>query len=271
MDVRPDVRQEATAGRAPRDHFGRRSPLIGRNRRRDSRRVAPHAVNHPRRERIQKVQAHEVEARRALDDARAMLWLTVGPEHRQVNPGETAVKSGAPDDVGHLQHTPVLEHGATVPYARHAPDPLHPRSAEVGGLLTDERRALGNHLRPRLPTHQRAHRQYPVEHHPHDEPSEKQPRREPVHLERNLAGVATRHPDGVLPGQLHRNLRSRVSGASDEHAARRRAERDSDNRSSAAERFPAASPQQAPAPGAFDSSPSPPPPASPRAPARPPR
>lgn len=61
---------------------------------------------------MREVQAHEVEARNALDCTAAMHRHTVRAEYRQIDPIKARMKAGAPEDIGHPQG-PVIMTPAT--------------------------------------------------------------------------------------------------------------------------------------------------------------
>lgn len=54
--------------------------------------------------RILELETHEVETGHGLDDAPVVIHVTVTVEDRQVDPGESRLEPGAPDDVGRVEN-----------------------------------------------------------------------------------------------------------------------------------------------------------------------
>src|SRR5215469_6962879 len=58
-------------------------------------RIPAYTVDHRRGQRMQKMQAHEVQSRLTLDQAAAVHRLTVWCEDRKIDPVESGIKAGA--------------------------------------------------------------------------------------------------------------------------------------------------------------------------------
>ena len=75
--------------------------------------VPPDAADVLGRERVEEVEADEVEAR--LGRHAALVYRSpVDVEHGHVDPAEVLAKAGAPDHVRDVQHPPILQHGTPV-------------------------------------------------------------------------------------------------------------------------------------------------------------
>src|SRR6266542_2254116 len=150
--------------------------------------VPPDAVDHRRRHRVEEVQADEVQPRLAGDDP-ALVRRLVPADGGQVDPREVVLEPGAPDDVGHLQDAPVLEHRQPVLDAGDPGDALDPGGVDVTWPDPDERRALGDDPRPDLPAERGPVRQDAVEEDTEGQSLQDQPRREALDAERDVARV----------------------------------------------------------------------------------
>src|SRR4029077_17717284 len=88
----------------------RRSRLARSDEPGDVARIPPHAADVLRRERVQEVEADEVEARLGRDPA-FVHRLRVVAEERDLDPAEVLPEARAPDDIFHVHDAPVLEYG----------------------------------------------------------------------------------------------------------------------------------------------------------------
>ena len=157
-------------------------------------RVSSDAVNHHGGHREQEVQADEIEAGFARDDAAIVLRLAVGAEHRQVDPREAWMEPGAPHDVGDVEHPSVLEERQPISNAGDARHTRDTGRGQVAWLRADQRvRPRGATLCANLAAHWRRHRQHAVEHHAQHQPHEQQTRRQAVDAKRHVTGVASSH------------------------------------------------------------------------------
>ena len=85
--------------------------------------VLVHTAEQRRADPVLVPQSNEAKARRGGDDASAVIRITVGSEHRQLNPAEIRAEPGAPDNRPHVfEHTPVVELRVPVRHAYRAAD-----------------------------------------------------------------------------------------------------------------------------------------------------
>src|SRR6478672_1346384 len=127
----------------------RRSRLARSDEPGDVARVPPHAANVLRRERVQEVEADEVEPRLGRDPS-FVHRLHVVTEDRDLDPPEVLSEAGAPDDVCDIQDPSVLEYGQAVMGVDRFCDALDAGSEEVLRLHPDARRAALEDMRAGL-------------------------------------------------------------------------------------------------------------------------
>jgi hypothetical protein len=121
------------------------------------------------------MESDEVQAGLVGHDPAPLRRLTVLVENGKVDPRESRIESGAPDDVLDVEDPPVLQHRPAVLDAFRARNPLHPGRCQVGVLHPDEWPTLGHDGRARLPAQRRAHREDTVEHNPEHEGHQQPP------------------------------------------------------------------------------------------------
>src|ERR1041384_1175078 len=102
-------------------------------------RIAAHPVDHGGRHRIEKVEADEIEPRLAGYHPAMLLRLAVAAEHRKVDPGESRVESGAPDDVGDLGSASIVKNRYPIANSRGTRHPYDTGRRQIRRLGSAER------------------------------------------------------------------------------------------------------------------------------------
>src|SRR5262249_28938484 len=184
---------------------------------RDPLRVALDSADVLRRERVEEVEAEEVEA--ALVRGPAPLHrLAVFTEYRHLDPAEVQVEAGAPDHVCDIQHAAVLEGRKTVPYADRLRNALDACGLQILRLHPDARCALRQYRWPDLPPERGPQRQHVRE----DELEDRVHKTRPASLDPDgdLALVPAGEPRAVGRRHIHCDVRPGIPGADEKNAAR---------------------------------------------------
>src|SRR5262249_39433396 len=184
---------------------------------RDPLRVALDSADVLRRERVEEVEAEEVEA--ALVRGPAPLHrLAVFTEYRHLDPAEVQVEAGAPDHVCDIQHAAVLEGRKTVPYADRLRSAGDAGGVQIPRLHPDARCALRQYRWPDLPPERGPQRQHVRE----DELEDRVHKTRPASLDPDgdLALVPAGEPRAVGRRHIHCDVRPGIPGADEKNAAR---------------------------------------------------
>ena len=114
---------------------------------------------------MEKLETDEIQPGLARDHTGIVLRVTVGVEHRQVDPREARKEARAPNHVRHVERAAVLEDRQSILDPDDARPPLDAGRHKVLWLGADERFPVVQHLCADLPAYRRLHGQDPVEDH----------------------------------------------------------------------------------------------------------
>ena len=107
-------------------------------------------MDHSRRQCVEEVQTYEVQSRLTIDQTAAVLRLAVLCENRQIDPVESRIETGAPDDIGDVHHSTVYEQRLAIAHTDHAGYTLYTGGCEIPGLDANPRRSAVQCARPDL-------------------------------------------------------------------------------------------------------------------------
>src|SRR5918994_6602739 len=158
---------------------------------------------------MEELETDEVEAGLGFDYP-ALVERLLGTQYREVDPGESRVESRAPDHVGDLCRTAVLELWQPVLDTGDSRNPFHSKGGEVSGLDSDQRFTGGDPLGTGLLADRSLGCQHPVKDDPADE-RHQDAGGNTLGPEGNGTRVRSREQDLVGPGQLDGDLGARVT------------------------------------------------------------
>src|SRR5262245_13356756 len=101
--------------------------------------ISANPLNHVRREGVQEMQAHKIQAWFGRHDSARVLRLPMRVEHRQIDPREPSVESGAPHDVRHIEHASIVERWQPVSYTFDASDAVYTSVHDLSRPGSNER------------------------------------------------------------------------------------------------------------------------------------
>jgi len=186
----------------------------------DSLGVATDTVNHLGGERVEEVQADEIEPGCIMDHAGLVVWHGVFIEDREVDPREASFIAGTPDDVLDLEGATILQDRLPVAHGRDARRALDTGRGKVSPFDTDQWSSTVQKLGPELAPNWGAYRENSVEQDAENQTHEKDAAEKPTDAKRYLARAASGHVHAPALGELHRELGAGVAGADEQHRPR---------------------------------------------------
>src|ERR671921_779731 len=148
-----------------------------------------------------------------------MIWLSRPfVYHRQVDPREARIESGAPDHVGNFDKSAVFELGLSMLDPGDPRNPFYARFGQVLWLYPDQGLTSGHQLGLGSSSDRCAGGQHSVEDDPSDE-RHKNPRRHALWTEWEIAGGGSGQPHVVGSRQLFGDLCPRVARTNDQDSS----------------------------------------------------
>jgi hypothetical protein len=152
------------------------------------------------------MEADEVQARVALHDTGIVPRIAIGIEHRPIDPRESRIVAGAPDDIRHVEQPAIVDQRLAVSDTGHARNANDAGGLQILGLQTDQRCGAMQHLTAHLPADRRIDGQHAVEQPAQYQAVEHEACRDAVDAKRVVAGIRARQPCPMLSCDLDGDL-----------------------------------------------------------------